>query len=170
MVMLTKKGYLVYLFDPRINENKIEHKQIERIETLQKEAYKNDKKIGYAHVINIQNSYENTKHGQFMTGSALSYQLAIFDADFEIISDMLADSVCNKKTELTDFDLLLETISINSDYFPKTWGKLTPWEMMQLEKIFPETITNSQKLERSIIGQASNKLWIKERTSRITSS
>ena len=50
MVMLTKKGYLVYLFDPRINENKIEHKQIERIETLQKETYKNDKKIGYAHV------------------------------------------------------------------------------------------------------------------------
>ena len=51
---------------------------------------KNDKKIGYAHTINIQKDYhENTKYGQFMAGSPLSFQLAIFDADFDIISNLL---------------------------------------------------------------------------------
>ena len=42
--------------------------------------------------------------------------------------------------------------------------------MVQLEKLFPETIINSQKFERETIGQASDKLWIKERAFRITSS
>jgi len=58
---------------------------------------KKDHKIGFAHVINIQDSCENTKYGQFMAGSPLSYQLAIFDTDFEIILTISEDNTCKTK-------------------------------------------------------------------------
>jgi len=74
------------------------------------------------------------------------------------------------KIDLQDVELPLETIAMNSDYFPKTWGLLNYCEMMLLEKVFPENIVNSQKLEHDTIGQANNKLWMKERALRITSS
>ena len=138
-----KKGVSSTPFDPRLNENKIEHKQIARIKILQDELHKKDNKIGFAHVVDMQEkTYESTKYGSFMVGSPLPNQLAIFDAGFEIISSISNNTTCETQTHLQDVDLPLETIPINSDYFPKTWGVLNYCEIMLLEEILPENITN----------------------------
>ena len=82
-----KKGVSSTLYDPRINQNKNETVQDLKIKSLKATLCKQDNRIGFAHVINTENpTKEVTKYGEFYVGSPLSYQLAIFDFDFEILS------------------------------------------------------------------------------------
>ena len=71
---------------------------------------------------------------------------------------------------MLDVNLPYFQISEYHETFPTDWGRLSYTEMMTLESIFPETLEKAQKLERETIGQAENKLWMSERSNRITSS
>ena len=85
-----KKGVSSTLYDPRLNQNKNESLQQDRIKNLQEKLAKKDNRIGFAHVVDMMSALslekKVTKHGEFFIGSTLSHQLAVFDSDFEIIS------------------------------------------------------------------------------------
>ena len=86
-------------------------------------------------------SKTSTKYGNFYLGPPLSYQLAVFDADFEIVS-CFSETAQNNKTDLPLLDVNLPTSQISEihETFPTDWGKLSYKEMMVLESIFPETL------------------------------
>ena len=116
-------------------------------------------------------SFKPTRYVEFHIGSRLSYQLAIFDSDFEIVLCLTSSpSSINDGKELLDFDIPAYQLPVTHESLPTDWGVLTYVERMTLESIFLETIVDTQILERETTGQDKNKLWLTERLKRITSS
>ena len=166
-----KKGVSSTLYDPRLYENKSEEIVNKKINNLQEVLRSKDPRIGFAHIINSSNTLNSTKYGDFIVGSPLSYQLAVFEAGFEVISNSLFQQLnVTVKNELMDFNLPVSQIHETHESFPTNWGILSYIEMMLFDSIFPETLENSQHLERNTVGQGKNKLWLEERSKRITSS
>ena len=85
---------------------------LKNLKLFKKHCQSKDPRIGFAHcTINSHSSTSTaTKYGDFMVGSPLSYQLAIFDTDFEIASHLLFNNtnVGTIKNELLDVNQLLK--------------------------------------------------------------
>ena len=106
---------------------------------------KKDNRIGFSHVIDMMStlslSKTSTKFGDFYLGSPLSYQLAVFNADFEILScDFETSQTPYNDLKLLDVNLPTLQISEFHETFPTDWGMLSYTDMMTLEAIFPETL------------------------------
>ena len=171
-----RKGVSTTLYDPRLYSNKEQSSTIQRIKNLKQSLKAKDLRIGFAHILSVEPTPKTiaTKYGDFIVGSPLSYQLSLFDANFTIICHSIFENndhhyYCSTH-ECIDIDLPLNQIMETHQSFPTDWGILNYTEMMVLNSIFPETIDKSRELERLTIGQYQNKLWLKERSKRITSS
>ena len=96
----SKKVINSTLYDPRINLTWFNSK--ERISKLTEGLGKKDKRIGFAHVVDVTRfgNKESAKFGDFPVGSTLSHQLLPIDYNFKILTNL------NKNTTTTTTNAL----------------------------------------------------------------
>ena len=137
---------------------------------LQKNLQKIDPRIGYAHCHNPNTSNtSNTKYGEFLIGSPLSYQLAPIESNTMFISNILAsDRAAYTEHGFSPLPLLIH--SSNHDAYPQNWD-LTPEEYSFLQTIMI-TPEQSYHIEQETNEQMQSKCkkWFEYRKNRITST
>lgn len=163
------KGITCTLYDPLKNSDENFQSRLQR---LSEQIQEKDVRIGFGHVIDTELPISSTGFGNFSIGSALGYQLAPFEENFEILSSVKkSHNVCALSyDENSLLPLPQKIISYNHNVFPTNWGKLTYSEMIALNRIFPETLEACQDIEEKTVGQDKNNYWFEERKNRITSS
>ena len=163
------KGITCTLYDPLKNSDENFQSRLQR---LTDQLQKKDKRIGFGHVIDTGLPTSRTKFGNFSVGSALGYQLALFEENFEILTCIKGSDDMYEIPYEADYFLPLpqKIISYHHNVFPKNWGRPTYSEMIHLNRIFPETLEACQDIEEKTVGQDKNEHWFEERKNRITSS
>ena len=112
----------------------------------------------------------STPYGNFFTGSPLSYQLSIFEANFKVLSNVNTNpskNINNKCLSDCQFQFPYDLIAIDCVHFPTDWGISNYSEMMILSQIFPETLEKCRMLfeaiallNRPYTGRARRFLWM----------
>ena len=151
------KGINCTLYNPRINSKN--DNLVYRAAKTNLSLVEQDKRIGYAHIMNFSLPMVATRNGDFFTGSPLSYQLSVFEDNFKVITNI--ETVEERFIENFEKHIPLPYQQIDTDtpYFPTNWGILNYSELLTLSKIFPESIEKCQDLETNTVGQSSNKAW-----------
>ena len=165
------KGVTCTLYNPRINAD--QDNLMGRIINMNNNLKEKDKRIGFAHVIDYSLPKVNTIYGDSMVGSPLSYQLAVFESNFKVISNITNDDheyCTDTNIDVSDIKLPTNKINVDDELFPKDWEKLTYSEKCFFDQISLKTLEMCQELEQITVGQANNKRWLDERKFRITSS
>ena len=162
-----KRGISCTIFDPRINNSRI-NSDI-RFTDLQEKLKEKDWRIGYAHVNDpSQTAMKNTKYGEFVIGSPLSFHLATTESNTKLLTNIPCGDV-KSYTELPHYiKLPLFFHSEEHEAYPKDWA-LNEREFAFLQSLClgPE---DSYEIEYGTIKQSQCEKWHYYRKNRITSN
>ena len=143
----------------------------ERIAKLTEGLGKKDKRIGFAHVVDVTrfDNKESTKFGDFPVGSALSHQLLPIDHNFKVLTNLNKNISTNlKQLQQMHYKVPCETFPLDYKLIPKDWDNIK-----EQENTFLETLKLSEEtaytLEQETVTHSSCSAWYELRN-RLTSS
>ena len=162
----SKRGISCTLYDPCINDSRRHFPT--KMQKMEEALKTKDKRIGFAHCINHSSSEPvNTKYGEFLLGSTLSFQLLPIEPDIIFKSNIEA-----KQTScytVHGFQRIpLKFLNEESGCLP------TDWDISDEEQQLLDTlIINEQKsfeIEQETVSQSKCDKWFEYRKNRITAS
>lgn len=161
------KGISSTLYDPRINFNRVDIEK--RIIELQEDLCTKDKRIGFAHCINMVISKHNsTKFGDFRVGTTLSHQLLPLEHNFKVLTNIKENITTTNITHAYN-KLPYKIIASDSVLIPTAWGHFNDQEMAFLESLKIQE-GESYSFEEETVKQSDCPRWFELRKNRITSS
>ena len=113
-----KKGISCTLYDPRINDSR--QNAAWRFQDLALKLKEKDLRIGFAHSDPTQTAMKNTKYGEFVIGSPLSFQLAPTESNIKFITNIPSnDNVSYSNLLYMNLPLIFH--SEEHEAYPRDW-------------------------------------------------
>ena len=161
-----KRGTTCTLYDPRIHGSR--RREDERTDVFEHRLLSKDPRIGFAHCRDHSiTATTNTKYGEFVVGSPLSFHLAPIELNHTYVTNILGLPSPVYST-FPFVPLPLAFHPDDHDAFPTDW-LLNEHEIRFLRKL-ELTQEQSYQMEQATITQSQCDLWFEQRKHRITSS
>ena len=162
-----KKGISsTLLYNPRINDSR--ENDFARFTELENKLRDEDLRIGYAHCMDASLvATKTTKHGEFVIGSPLSFQLATVDFHIKFVANVPSNhQALFSNHEFTNLPLVFHS--------EEHEAHARDWILNEEEILFLKTLLisaeQSNKIEQKTIKQNKCEKWFKYRKNRITTS
>ena len=163
---MTRKGYRVHCI------NGSRENAASRFLHLAQKLKEKDRRIGYAHCSDpTKTATKNTKYGEFVVGSPLSFQLAVNELNIKFITNIPSNDRVSYSNQ-PHVHLPLVFHSEEHSAYPRDWlfEKTSEEHEIILLKSLMVSHDDSHKIENETIKQSKCEKWHQYRKNRVTSS